>query len=64
LVAKYILEAILIDERFVLYRPSLQAASALYIGRSMQGREDWVSVAFVIFRFYGSCDVSRSRGGC
>ncbi|KAK3842341.1 MAG: cyclin-like protein [Linnemannia gamsii] len=41
LVAKYILEVILVDERFVLYRPSLQAAAALYIGRSMQGREDW-----------------------
>ncbi|KAG0200164.1 G2/mitotic-specific cyclin, partial [Mortierella sp. NVP41] len=44
LVAKYILEAILIDERFVLYRPSLQAAAALYIGRSMQGREDWPTI--------------------
>ncbi|KAG0283894.1 Cyclin-A2 [Linnemannia gamsii] len=44
LVAKYIIEAILIDERFVLYRPSLQAASALYIGRSMQGREDWPDI--------------------
>ncbi|KAF9148695.1 hypothetical protein BG015_009558 [Linnemannia schmuckeri] len=44
LVAKYILEAILVDERFVLYRPSLQAAAALYIGRSMQGREDWPAI--------------------
>ncbi|KAG0063153.1 G2/mitotic-specific cyclin [Linnemannia elongata] len=44
LVAKYILEIILIDERFVLYRPSLQAAAALYIGRSMQGREDWPAI--------------------
>lgn len=50
LVAKYILEVILIDERFVLYRPSLQAAAALYIGRSMQGREDWVSVDLFFFR--------------
>ncbi|KAF9142338.1 G2/mitotic-specific cyclin [Mortierella sp. GBA39] len=44
LVAKYILEVILIDERFVLYRPSLQAAAALYIGRSMQGREDMPAI--------------------
>ncbi|KAF8934028.1 G2/mitotic-specific cyclin [Haplosporangium gracile] len=44
LVAKYILEVILVDERFVLYRPSLQAAAALYIGRSMQGREDWPAI--------------------
>lgn len=60
LVAKYIIEAILIEERFVLYRPSLQAASALYIGRSMQGREDWVSIAFSLFRFCGPCSVARS----
>ncbi|KAG0280090.1 G2/mitotic-specific cyclin [Linnemannia exigua] len=44
LVAKYILEVILVDERFVLYRPSLQAAAAIYIGRSMQGREDWPNI--------------------
>ncbi|KAF9135017.1 G2/mitotic-specific cyclin, partial [Mortierella sp. 14UC] len=51
LVAKYILEVILIDERFVLYRPSLQAAAALYIGRSMQGREDWPHI-LVIYSGY------------
>ncbi|KAF9363489.1 hypothetical protein BGX34_004029, partial [Mortierella sp. NVP85] len=45
LVAKYILEIMTYGERFLAYKPSLQAAGALYIGRRMRtGLKDWPSV--------------------
>ncbi|KAK3812195.1 MAG: cyclin-like protein, partial [Benniella sp.] len=45
LVAKYILEIMTYEERFLVYKPSLQAAGALYIGRRMRtGLKDWPSV--------------------
>jgi hypothetical protein len=43
LVAKYILEIMTYGEGFLAYKPSLQAAGALYIGRRMRtGLIDWV----------------------
>jgi hypothetical protein len=43
-IAKYLLELIILNERFLIYKPSLQAAAALYVGRKMRcGQNDWVS---------------------
>jgi len=41
-VAKYILEAVLFDQRLLIHKPSMQAAAALNIGRRMMGRLEWV----------------------
>ncbi|KAF9980452.1 hypothetical protein BGZ65_005088 [Modicella reniformis] len=41
LVAKYILEAITLDQRFLVYEPSKQAAAAMYLGRRIYGRHKW-----------------------
>ncbi|KAF9176629.1 hypothetical protein BGZ50_000215, partial [Haplosporangium sp. Z 11] len=40
-IAKYLLEMALYHPDFLLYKPSLQAASALYIGRVVCGRYAW-----------------------
>lgn len=42
-IAKYLLEMALYHPDFLLYKPSLQAASALLIGRAVCGRYEWVS---------------------
>ncbi|KAF9355698.1 hypothetical protein BGX26_006242 [Mortierella sp. AD094] len=40
-IAKYILEQILLDPGFLVYKPSLQAAAAMILSRSMLGRPEW-----------------------
>ncbi|PVU96295.1 hypothetical protein BB561_001265 [Smittium simulii] len=39
--AKYILEATLLDNNFLIYKPSLIAASALYLARKIAGLDSW-----------------------
>ncbi|KAF9998659.1 hypothetical protein BGZ80_004496 [Entomortierella chlamydospora] len=39
--SKYILEQILLDPRFLVYKPSLQAAAAMFLSRFMMGRKKW-----------------------
>ncbi|KAF9111818.1 hypothetical protein BGX27_004397 [Mortierella sp. AM989] len=40
-IAKYILDQILIHPHFLVYKPSLLAAAAISLGRSLLGREEW-----------------------
>ncbi|KAF9279261.1 G2/mitotic-specific cyclin, partial [Mortierella alpina] len=40
-IAKFILEVILNNHAFLIYRPSIQAAAAMYIGRFTLGRKTW-----------------------
>ncbi|ORZ10668.1 cyclin-like protein [Lobosporangium transversale] len=41
-ITRFILELVLLDPRFLIYKPSLQAAAAVYISRWMMGRTEWV----------------------
>ena len=45
-IAKFVLEVILNNHAFLVYKPSIQAAAAMYIGRFMLGRKTWVSIYF------------------
>ncbi|KAG0204851.1 G2/mitotic-specific cyclin [Mortierella sp. GBA30] len=40
-IAKYILEIVLLHHSFLVYKPSIQAAAAMYLGRCMMKRLDW-----------------------
>ncbi|KAF9946377.1 hypothetical protein BGZ70_003255 [Mortierella alpina] len=40
-IAKFVLEVILNHHAFLVYKPSIQAAAAMYIGRFMLGRKTW-----------------------
>ncbi|CAO3569143.1 unnamed protein product [Mortierella alpina] len=42
-IAKFVLEVILNHHAFLVYKPSIQAAAAMYIGRFILGRKTWVS---------------------
>ncbi|KAF9927776.1 G2/mitotic-specific cyclin [Mortierella alpina] len=40
-IAKFVLEVILNHHAFLVYKPSIQAAAAMYIGRFVLGRKTW-----------------------
>lgn len=47
-VAKYLLEISVVDHRFMSYRPSHVAATAMYLARLILDRGDWVSTEHVL----------------